>query len=259
MSTLAAAVTEYLEVRRSLGFKLARTEKLLAQFVEYCSQLGAATVSSEIAVAWAKLPIDGNAAWWSHRLGVVRMFASWLQAQDPSCELPPTDVFGPLPNRRALPYLYTEAEVVALMDATNRLRYPLERASYRSLVGLLAVSGMRIGEVISLDRKDVDFEQALLTVWSSKFGKSRIVPLHSSSVKALIAYSSLRDELCPRPKSPSFFVSSAGTRLIYCNVSSLFRKLVRLAGLAPRSHRCRPRIHDYADLRVMPTLGLKAA
>ncbi len=254
MSALAVAVADYLVVRRALGYKLARSEKLLAQFVAYCDQAGATTVRTETAVAWAQLPAGGSAWWWSQRLGVVRVFASWLQARDPSCEVPPADVFGPTPNRRAVPYLYTDAEIAALMDATSRLRYPLERATYRTLVGLLAVSGLRIGEAIALDRDDIDLEQAQLTVWRSKFGKSRIVALHPTSVDVLAAYSSLRDELCPYPKAASFFVSSAGTRLIYCNVSSLFHKLVRVAGLAPRSDRCRPRMHDFRHRFAVLTL-----
>lgn len=254
MSALADGVADYLVVRRALGFKLARSEKLLAQFVAYCEQVGASTVRTETAVAWAQLPAQGSAWWWSQRLGVVRAFASWLQARDPACEVPPADVFGPTGSRRAVPYLYTDAEVAALMDAASRLRYPLTRATYRALVGLLAVSGLRIGEAIALDRDHVDLHQAQLTVWRSKGDSSRVVALHPTSVEALVAYSSLRDELCPLPKEPSFFVSSAGTRLVYCNVSSLFHKLVRLAGLVPRSERCRPRIHDLRHRFAVLTL-----
>ncbi len=241
-------------VRRALGYKLARAEKLLAQFVAYCEGVGATTVRTEVAVAWAKLPAEGSTWWWSQRLGVVRVFASWLQAHDPDAEVPPSEVFGPARSRRAVPYLYTEAEVTALMEATCRLRYPLQRATYRTLIGLLAVSGMRVGEAIRLDRDDIDWDDSRLVVERSKFAKSRYVVLHPTSLDALRAYASLRDELCPEPKAPSFLVSSAGTRLDYCNVASQFHKLVRLVGLVPRSERCRPRMHDYADLRVMPTL-----
>ena len=254
MSALSAAVADYLVVRRALGFKLARSEKLLAQFVAYCDQEGVTTVRTETALAWAQLPTEGSAWWWSQRLGVVRAFATWLQAQDPAAEVPPAGVFGPAQARRAVPYLYTDVEVLALMDAASGLRYPLTRATYRALVGLLAVSGMRIGEAIALERDDVDFGSAQLTVWRTKFGKSRLVALHPTSVEALAAYASVRDELCPRPKGPSFFVSSAGTRLVYCNVSSLFHKLVGLAGLVPRSERCRPRLHDFRHRLAVLTL-----
>lgn len=254
MSALADATADYLVVRRALGYKLDRSEKLLGQFVAYCDQHGCTTVTTEVAVAWAQLPQGGSVWWWSQRLGVVRAFASWLQARDPATEVPPAGVFGPARSVRAVPYLYTEAEVGRLMDAASRLRYPLQRATYRTVVGLLAVSGMRIGEIIRLDRDDIDWEQAYLTVERSKFGKSRNVALHPSTVDALRAYASLRDQLCAHPASPSFFVSSAATRLEYVGVSVLFHKLVTLAGLQPRSERCRPRIHDFRHRFAVLTL-----
>ncbi len=244
MSTLAEAVEEYLVVRRALGFKLERAEKLLSQFVVHCDRLGVHTVTGDIAIAWAQLPA-GSTGWHVQRLSVVRGFASWLAARDPEAEVPPPDVFGPATYRRAEPYLYTDAEVSALMDAAGSLRYPIMHATYRCLVGLLAVSGMRVGEAIRLDRSDVDRTKGEVLVERSKFGKSRLVPLHPTTVAALSAYAAERDELFPSPKAPSFFVSSVGTRLINCNIESLFRKLVRLAGLVPRSPRCRPRLHDF--------------
>jgi site-specific recombinase XerD len=253
MSALGVAVDEYLAVRRALGFKLDRAEKLLGQFVAYCETVGATTVRTEVAMAWAGLPVGGSSWWYAQRLGVVRAFALWLQAYNPHSEVPPAGCFGPATCPRAFPYPYTDAEVAALMEATSALRWPLERATYRSLIGLLAVTGMRVGEAIRLDRADVSWDQSRLSVRDSKFGKSRFVALHQSSLDALRSYALERDRLCPHPKAPSFLLSSAGTRLIYTNVSSLFRKLVAIAGLQPRSQRCRPRIHDYADLRVMPT------
>ncbi|MCA1674830.1 MAG: tyrosine-type recombinase/integrase, partial [Actinobacteria bacterium] len=164
MSALSTAVGDYLVVRRALGYKLARTEKLLSQFVAHCQTVGVTTITTEVAVAWATLPADGSAWWWAQRLGVVRAFATWLQAHDPTTEVPPPDVFGPVRSARAVPYLYTDAEVSALMDATARLRYPLQRATYRTLVGLLSVTGMRVGEAIGLDRGDVSWEQGQFTV-----------------------------------------------------------------------------------------------
>lgn len=141
MTALSTAVGDYLVVRRALGYKLERTEKLLGQFVAHCETVGVTTITTEVAVAWAKLPAGGSPWWWTQRLGVVRTFATWLQAHDPMTEIPPADVFGPVRSVRAVPYLYTDTEVSALMDATARLRYPLERATYRTLVGVLAVTG----------------------------------------------------------------------------------------------------------------------
>lgn len=254
MSALSGPLSEYLLVRRALGYKLERAEKLLGQFVSYCEAVEAPLVTTELAVGWAKLPAEGGQFWWAQRLSVVRCFARWLQAQEPATEVPPAGVVGPVRPPRAVPYLYTDAEVSALMDATERLRWPLSRATYRALVGLLVVSAMRVGEAIRLDCADVDFGSGTLNVRCSKFGKSRLVPLHPSTVAALRAYASRRDELCPEAKAPSFFLSSAGTRLIYCNVSSLFRKLVGIAGLQARSSRCRPRIHDFRHLFAVSQL-----
>ena|SRR2546426_6605890 len=254
MSALRVAVDEYLTVRRALGFKLDRAEKLLGQFVAYCDAVGAHAVRTEVAVAWAGSPAGGSSWWYAQRLGVVRGFASWFQAYNPNSEVPPAGVFGPASCPRAVPYPYTDAEVAALMDATSALRWPLERATYRSLIGLLAVTGMRVGEAIRLDRADVSWDQGRLTVADSKFGKSRLVPLHQSTLDVLRSYSDERDRLCPHPKTPAFLLSSAGTRLIYCNVSSLFRKLAAIAGLQARSQRCRPRIHDLRHRFAVTTL-----
>jgi len=253
MSALAAAVDDYLIVRRALGFKLERAEKLLGQFVAHCDNRGVHTVISDEAIAWAQLPA-GSAWWRSQRLSVVRCFASWLQARDPQAEVPPQDVFGPAGGRRAEPYLYTDAEITALMDAAGSLRYPIMRATYRCLIGLLAVTGMRIGEAIRLDRDDVDWTGHEVVVERSKFGKTRLVPLHATTLVALSAYAAERDEVFPSPETPSFFVSSTGTRLINCNVESLFRKMVGLAGLVPRSPRCRPRLHDFRHRYAVLTL-----
>lgn len=254
MTALSAAVGDYLVVRRALGYKLARAEKLLGQFVAHCESVGADTITTDMAVAWASLPADGSTWWWSQRLGVVRAFATWLQAHDPATEIPPPDAFGAAGSVRSVPYLYTDAEILALMDAAARLRYPLQRATYRTLVGLLAVTGMRVGEVIGLDRGDVSWEQGQLTVERSKFGKSRNVVLHPSTLDELHAYAKLRDELCPQPTTTSFLVSSAGTRLVYCNVWNQFHKLVGLVGLQARSGRCRPRIHDLRHRFAVTTL-----
>ena len=258
MSQLRNAVDDYLRIRRALGFKLERAGHLLPQFVAYLERAGAETITTELALAWAKQPPDVHPDWWGHRMSVVRGFARHLQALDPRTEVPPIDLL-PRKVSRATPYLYTDADVAALMDAARALHPPLRAATYETLVGLLVVTGMRIGEAMRLDRDDLDWTNGLLTVRDSKFGKSREVPLHPSTVEALTAYARVRDQLCPRSAAQSFFVSTKGTRLMYDTVHWTFLKLVRGAGLQRRSAGCRPRPHDYADLRVMPTSGLKAA
>jgi hypothetical protein len=191
-------------------------------------------------VAWATLSPNGAPEWWGHRLSVVRTFARHLHAIDPAHQVPPPDV---LPGRshRATPYLYSEADIAALMTAARGLISPLRAATFETLVALLAVTGLRIDEALRLDRDDVDLDQGVLIVRNSKFGKSRE---HPTTVEALAAFARQRDRLCPRPVDPAFFVSLAGTRLLYCGAHLTWLDLVRRAGLQPRSATCRPRPHD---------------
>ena len=243
MSALRAALADYLTMRRALGYRLERAEKLLAQFVSHLEQADQERVTIEGALAWALLPAGGSPGWWGQRLSVVRGFASYLATIDPAHEVPPADLL-PARTGRATPYIYTDQEIAALMAAAEILRFPLRALTFRTLVGLLAVTGLRVGEAIRLDRGDLDPGAGLLTVRDSKFGKSREVPLQHSSVAALDDYLARRDELHPRPVAPALFISLAGTRLLYCNVHWTFLQLVRRAGLGPRSASCRPRPHD---------------
>ena len=253
MSALSSALEDYLALRRSLGFKLERAGKLLAQFVTHCEVTGADVVTIELALSWATLPEGASLSWLGHRLSVVRGFARHLALLDDRTEVPPADML-PARSHRATPYLYTEGEVARLMGASGRLRSPLRRATLQTVVGLLYVSGMRIGEAIRLDRKDVDLTCGLLLVRDSKFGKTRELPLHDSTTAVLRAYARQRDEFCPQARSPAFFVSLAGTRLRYDNFHLAFLGLVREAGLTPRSPTCRPRPHDLRHSFAVSTL-----
>jgi integrase len=253
MSALRTALEDYLVLRRSMGFKLDRAGRLLAQFVAHCEAAGAETVTAPFALSWATLPAEGSQSWHAARLSVVRGFARYLALFDERTEVPPPDL---LPNRssRACPYLYSTEEVVALIDAAGKLPSPLRRATFSTLIGLLYVTGMRIGEALNLDRDDVDLGQHVIVVRESKFRKSREVPIHQSTARALGAYARQRDELCPRASSPAFFISLAGTRLLYCNFHLGFQALVREAGLAARSPTCRPRPHDLRHTFAVSTL-----
>lgn len=243
MSRLDRSLADYLRLRRALGYKLDRTAKLLAQFTAYLDATGVDRVTIEAALAWATLPADGGPSWLAGRLTVVRGFAAYLHAIDPAHELVPIELL-PERSHRATPYLYSDADIAGLMAAAATLRTQHRAATYETLLGLLAVSGLRIGEAIRLDRADLDITEELLTIRNSKFGKSRLVPLHSTSAAAVRRY--LRRQDRPRPAAPTaaLFVSGAGTRLLYCDVNWTFLKLVRHAGLVPRSAACRPRIHD---------------
>lgn len=253
MSPLHPALIDYLTIRRALGYKLARAEKLLGQYLNYLDERGEQLVTVENAVAWATLPAAGNPNWWAYRLTCVRGFAKYLHALDPDHQVPPADVVPHKP-RRATPYLYSEQELLALIAATGSLRFPLRRATYRTLIGLLSVTGMRVGEAIRLDNNDVDLKHGVLIVRETKFGKTRELPLHASTVDALREYLRLRDRVCPEPRVDAVFITPVGTRLLYCGVNWTFLQLVQRAALKPRSPRCRPTLHSLRHSFAVRTL-----
>jgi integrase/recombinase XerD len=253
MSALREELDRYLVIRRAVGFKLARAELLLIDFLAYLDAVGAETVTTANALAWASLPPNGSSSWWAQRLSVIRAFARHLHAIDPAHEVPPPGLLA-APSHRAVPYLYSDADIAALMAAAGQRRSPLRAATLNTIIGLLAVSGLRIGEALRLDRDDVDLAAGTLVVRQTKFGKTRLVPLHPSTRDALAAYARRRDQLCARPPDPAFFVSLAGTRVLYCNFHLAWLDVVRQAGLEPRSPRCRPRPHDLRHSFAVRTL-----
>jgi integrase len=250
---LRQPLADYLALRRALGSKLVRHEKLLGQFLTHLEDAGISLVTVAAALEWAMLPAGGQGYWWGYRLSVVRGFAKHLHSLDPRHEVPPTDLL-PQRSQRAVPYLYSDAEIAALIDAADTLGTAVRRATFATLIGLLRVTGMRIGEAIALDRDDIDLTQGRLLVRHGKFDKTRELWLHSTSVEALQRYRQLRDDLITEPSCEAFFVSSTGTRLLHCNVQETFHRLVDRCGLAPRSPRCRPRIHDLRHTFVVSSM-----
>jgi integrase len=245
MSSLRQVADDYLRLRQSLGHKLHEAVRLLPRFVAYLEEVGAETVTIEAALAWAQQPeADPSSVVWARRMQVARGFARYLAGIDPRTEVPPAGLLLHRPRRR-VPHLYSAAEITALMAQVPRTiaSPPLRAATYQTLIGLLAVTGMRVGEAIRLDRADVDWGEGVITILATKFNKSRAVPVQDSTMRALAAYARQRDQLQPAPKSPSFFLSSAGTRLFYEVVHPTFVKLLAAAGIGAGSL-VRPRIHD---------------
>jgi integrase/recombinase XerD len=238
---LRSALKDYLASRRAFGFKLDRAHKLLPRFVDYLADRAQDFITTKAAVAWATLPQDAQPNWWAKRLVIVRGFARYMQLLDPRTELPPLEM---LPSRRvrSQPYVYTDGDLTKLLEAAQAQPSHLVAATYSTLIGLLSVTGMRVGEAIALDDGDVNLRDGVITVRKGKFDKSRQLPVHATTVEALSCYRKTRDRRCPSRKQPSFFVSTAGTRLLYQNVDEKFRKLVYAVGLDKR--RPRPRIHD---------------
>lgn len=254
MTGLGQAVDDYLALRRSLGFKLRDYTWYLHDFAAYLEAAGASTVTAELAVAWAQLPGAGaHPAYLAQRLCVVRGFARHLKAFDPATEVPSPDLLH-WQECRAMPYIYTDEDIAALMTAARALSPRLRGATYATLIGLLKVTGARVSELMNLDREDIDWDDGVLVLRYTKFNKCRELALHPSTVEAMKAYSQVRDELCPAPKSASFFVNTLGKRLVYVTVQQVFHRLVRSLGLIARSKSGLPRLHDTRHTFACTTL-----
>lgn len=251
---MRAALADYLSLRRALGFQLANAGRLLGQFVDYLEQHNVSTVTTEHALTWATLPSGASAHWWVIRLSAVRGFAVYLHSLDPCVQVPPRGLLPATGACRATPYLYSEADIRSLIQAAVMLRPRLRAATYQSLISLLAITGMRVGEAIGLDDADLDLEGGLLVVRNSKFNKHRLVPLHRTAIQALIDYRRLRQNAHRRPASPALFLSGAGTRLLHSNINLTFARLLEQVGLTRRSAACRPRIHDLRHSFAVATL-----
>jgi len=252
MSALRQHVTDYLAMRRSLGFKLVFPGQVLPEFADYLDAAGASTVTTELAVAWAGLP-EGTVQpiMLAHRLGAVRGFARWLTTIDPTTEVPPAGIW-PSTAPRPVPYLWSVADIAALVNAARTLPSPLRAATYETLFGLLAASGMRVGEARALKDEDVDLVEGVITIRDGKFNRERLVPSHATTTAALRRYAKRRDELCRHRRSASFFVSTAGTPLDHEGVRRVFNDLTTRLGL--RTATVRPRVHDLRHSFAVRTL-----
>ena len=251
MNQLRGLLAEYLGLRRSLGYKLERAGELLTDFVGHMEASGALHITTEAALGWAVVPANPLSAWRAQRLGVVRSFARYCNAIDPSHQVPPTGLV-PRGTGRPAPFIYSDEQVGLLMRAAKQLRRPLRAATLEAVVGLMVVSGLRVAEVVRLDDADVDVAQGTLTVRASKAGKSRLLPLHPSTVLALGNYRTVRDNWRPQPKTARFFVSSTGTALATTNLGAAFVEALTLVGFSYPGRR--PRLGDFRHSFAVNTL-----
>jgi len=259
MSALRDALDTYLALRRGLGTELLRPARLLRRFVEFLDGEGAAVVTTELALRWATAPANATPATRASRLDDVRRFASWLSATEPRTEVPPR---GLLPDRyrRRPPYVYSDEEIERIVRAAAQLRSAsgLRAQTYATLFGLLAATGLRLSEALTLDRDDVDLHAGVLAVRRTKFGKSRFVPVHDSTRRALRRYAQKRDDLVSRPASPAFLLSERGTRVTQCSARYNFVVVSRAIGLRPPArghhHGRGPRLHDMRHRLAARTL-----
>lgn len=242
MTGLEERLADYLVMRRALGYKLTHHARLLENFVGYLDDHGASWVSVELAVGWATQPAQADPVWWAQRLGAVRAFATHLRSFDDRTEVPPKDLLAHR-GGRVVPHIYSDDEIAALMAAARNIHSPFKAATFETLIGLLAATGMRVGEAVNVDVADVDLDSAVVIVTNTKFGKSRAVPLHTSTVAALDVYARQRRVRWPSPPTDSFFVSTVGTRLLHTNINAVFRKLISEIGAGHDGERP-PRPHD---------------
>ena len=253
MTTLREALADYLRIRRRLGFEMPQDGRLLEGFVEFLERAGAERITTELALAWARTPADAHPHYWRQRLGVARGFARHLATIDPASEVPSKDLL-PATRPRIAPYIYTDAEIAALLAAARELRPRLRAARHQTLIGLLAVTGMRPGEALALDRQDVDLRHGAVHVRAGKQNKQREVPLHESTTSALRDYARRRDGRFPTLSTPAFFISARGRRMARGELNQTFTKLVREVGLEGRGARARPRPHDLRHAFAVRTL-----
>jgi len=259
MSALQKALEDYLVIRRGLGFELRAVEWHLCKFVAFMEEQNASHITTELALCWSRQPADSDPANWARRLGIVRRFAAWYSTTDLLTEIPPEGLL-PYRYRRKPPYIYTDEEIANLVQAARELPSSkgLRGRIYSTVFGLLAVTGMRVREVEALDRQDVDLDKGILTIRRTKFGKSRMVPLHESTRDVLKDYAEARDRLFPVTTTQSFFISERGHRAMRWGMRYNFAKVSRQVGLRKpvegHRHGHGPRIHDMRHRFAVRTL-----
>jgi integrase/recombinase XerD len=251
MTALADHLDDYLRLRRALGFQLGRHGESLPGFVAYVEANGAATITVELGVAWARLPERIKPITVDLRLSAVRGFARYLHALDPAHQIPPAGLLS-VPRRRPTPYIYTPGEIAEVLTAARRLRPALRAATQTALLGLVAATGMRLGEAMALTRADVDLVEGVITIRHAKFDRMRLVPLHPSVTTELRDYAATRDRLCPMPSVDRFFLSVTGRALYRRETDVVFRDITASIGL--RTDTVHPRVHDLRHAFAVHTL-----
>jgi site-specific recombinase XerD len=245
MTTLPQALDEYLALRQAMGFAVRDARRLLRRFIDFLEQHRATSITSALALSWATEPHAAQPAEWSRRLSLIRGFARYRSATDPRTQIPAAGILPYRPQRVA-PYLYSDTEIEQLLQAAAQLPSPtgLRAHTYVAAFGLLAVTGLRVAELVALDDQDTDLTRGHVTIRRGKFGKSRLLPVHPTTQQALRHYVAARDRCYPIPQSPSFLVSEQGARLTHWSVRATFVALSRQIGLRGPADSHGPRLHD---------------
>jgi integrase/recombinase XerD len=255
MKTLARHLQDYLTLRHRLGFKLRETESLLRQFIGFAKEQKFSHLTTRLAVRWATQPTGALPATLAVRYQIVRRFALYLSTVDGRTEVPPDGLLVSRRQRKP-PYFYTDQQVVRLVRAARKLPSAkgLKGPTLSTLLGLVAVTGMRIGEAVALDRQHVDLSRRLLTIDHAKGDRVRLVPLHGTTCTMLQRFERLRNRVCPDPQGPSFFVSETGGRLNDNWVRIWFANVSQQIGLRGPTDRRGPRIHDLRHRFAIKTM-----
>lgn len=245
-ATMVSQVEQYLALRRRLGFDLRVAGSQLLAFARFADASGhRGPLSLALAVRWARLSERAKPITWARRLELLRPFARYRLQFDRLTEIPPPRLLGPV-HRRPVPHIYTAAEIASLLEAARALspQEGLRPVTYQTFFGLIAATGLRVSEARALTRTDVDLTGGVLTVRNSKFRKSRLVPLHATSVRALERYVEIRDRKVPWVQTTAFFVSDRGKSLYPQTVHYTFAKLRQELCWRGRGALPAPRIHD---------------
>ena len=259
MSDLSDALTQYLAMRRTLGRVDRHVSRLLHHFVVFVDEASSPFITTELVRRWAVQPADAQPSTWAGRLVISRRFAIWRRASDLRTEVPPADLVGQR-YRRKPPQRFRDDDIVALIRSAAALSSAkhLRGQTYATLFGLLAVTGLRINEALHLDRSDVDLDVGVLLIRRTKFGKSRLVPIHATTMQALRAYEDKRDRILTTRTTPAFFLSERGTRITEWSARYTFAVVSRTVGLRPPTHGGRhghgPRIQDLRHRFAAETL-----
>lgn len=249
MNSLPAHLAEYLAARRALGTRLREPANTLAGFLRFLRRKRCRFITTALSLEWSKQSEHVQRATWARKLSMVRQFARWLNVLDPRHQVPPPRLLN-VRHRRNKPYIYHDAEIVRLMEAAATMRSSrrLKPLTLKTLIGLLAATGLRPGEAAALTDRDVDLRAGVLVIRESKGGKSRQVPIHRSAVEALENYARARDRLVPHRGGASFLVFDDGTSLAMGTVRRWFCEVSTACGLRKRLEDGRygrgPRLQD---------------
>lgn len=255
MRSLREGAEDYLALRRSLGFKLKRPARFVRSFVESLEKRGETRITTQFALEWATQPQHLQPSEWAARLSGVRAFARYWSSIDVATEIPPEGLL-PFRARRPRPYLYSELEVQRLLEEARGMpaQFSLQPLTYHCLFGLLAVTGLRISEALNLESRDVNWAEGVLTIRTSKFGKSRLVPLHPTSKDVLSNYALQRIQRFPDRPTSAFFPSRTGAHLDPGQVRRTFYRISRQIGIRGASASHGPRLHDFRHRFAVETL-----